>query len=116
MDILFLRFVPHDPFVCFIYCTMKKKASPEDRKRSKVAAALKLPQDILYREATLSLCGRRSLYIENFKGIVAFQPECICVQLKDSRLWVRGKGLSMVYYTEEQLQLTGWITEISYEG
>ena len=81
-----------------------------------MTSALKLPQDILYHEATLSLCGRRSLYLENFKGIVSFQPECICIQTKDCRLFIRGRGLEIVYYTEEELQLSGWIVEISYEA
>ena len=84
-------------------------------KKNKLVSALKLPEDILYQDITLSLCGRRKLYVENFKGILSFQPECICIQAKDSRLYIKGKGLEIVYYTEEQLELTGWIGQILYE-
>lgn len=76
---------------------------------------LKMPKDLVYREALLCMSGRRELFIENYKSIIEYGEEKIRLQTKNGKLLVLGKKLQIVYYTSEEMKIKGEIVEIKYE-
>lgn len=75
---------------------------------------LKLPRDIVYGEAILSVTGVSEAFIENYRGILECGNSRIVVQAKHARITIDGRGLEVAYYTAEDMKITGTITGIQF--
>lgn len=84
--------------------------------RQTLADGLELPKDIACGSVIVTVTGRRALVLENYRGIVSFDEQCIQIQTKDGRVSVSGRHLKVDYYTNEEMKLSGLISRISYEG
>ena len=80
-----------------------------------VIERLELPKDLLLGEAILTVTGRRELLIENYKGILNYEDSFIKIQAKTCRIVIYGKRLSIDYYTNEEMKITGIFEQINYE-
>ena len=76
---------------------------------------LELPKDFLLGEAIVTITGRRELLIENYKGILNYEDSFIKIQTKTCRIIITGRGLSIAYYTNEEMKITGFFEQIQYE-
>jgi len=76
---------------------------------------LELPKDFLLGEAIITISGRRELLIENYKGILIYEDSFIKIQTKNGRILITGKNLTIQYYTNEEMKITGFFEQISYE-
>lgn len=100
----------------------KKYREPETayanrrREHRTIADGLELPKDIACGAVIVTVTGRRALVLENYKGIVSFDEQCIRIQTKDGIVSVSGEHLKVDYYTDEEMKLIGLIRQISYEG
>jgi len=83
--------------------------------REQVIEQLELPKDFLLGEAIVTVTGRRELLIENYKGILNYEDSFIKIQAKNCRIILTGKHLSIDYYTNEEMKITGFIEQIQYE-
>ena len=83
--------------------------------REQVIEQLELPKDFLMGDALLTITGRRELLIENYRGILVYEDSFIKVQTKQCRITINGSGLSIAYYTNEEMKITGLIDSILYE-
>lgn len=82
--------------------------------KSKIAEKLNIPEDISKDVSIVTITGSSEIYIENYKGIIEYGKECVKIQMKCSRITVTGKGLEIVYYTNEDMKITGEIVSICY--
>lgn len=82
--------------------------------KENVVNSLEIPRDLAWQDSILTLTGQQ-LCIENYRSILCYQPEYLCIQLKKGRMKICGKGLQITYYTREEMQITGWIRQISFE-
>lgn len=73
-----------------------------------------LPADILEGSAIISLVGRKSVRVENYKGIIEYTEECIKLQTKSGKLVLEGMHLNMDYCTDVELHVTGRIKQIRF--
>lgn len=80
-----------------------------------LAEGLELPRDVSCGVVIVTVTGRRTLVLENYKGIVSYDDDCIVVQTKDCRVRVGGCRLKVDYYTNEEMKIVGLIRQISYE-
>ncbi len=80
-----------------------------------VIERLELPKDLLLGEAILTVTGRRELLIENYKGILNYEDSFIKIQAKTCRIVISGKCLSIDYYTNEEMKISGIFEQINYE-
>ncbi len=101
---------------------MKKKhrlnpndTNRESRTRERLAEGLELPKDVSCGVVVVTVTGRRSLVLENYRGIVAFDDDHIVIQTKECKVIVHGCRLKVDYYTNEEMKIVGLIHQISYE-
>ncbi len=83
--------------------------------REQVIEQLELPKDFLLGEAIVTVTGRKELLIENYKGILNYEDSFIRIQAKNCRVVITGRNLSIDYYTNEEMKITGFFEQIQYE-
>lgn len=76
--------------------------------------SLKLPKDTMLGAAIVTVTGNREAFVENYKGILEYTTESIVLQGKNSRICFEGKGLSIDYYTNEDMKISGRIDALRY--
>lgn len=83
--------------------------------REQVIEQLELPKDLLMGEAIVTITGRRELLIENYKGILNYEDSFIKIQAKNCRIVITGRKLSIDYYTNEEMKISGFFEQVQYE-
>jgi len=83
--------------------------------REQVIEQLELPKDLLMGEAIVTVTGRRELLIENYKGILNYEDSFIKIQAKNCRIMITGRKLSIDYYTNEEMKISGFFEQVQYE-
>lgn len=84
------------------------------RSRELIVESLKLPKDTMLGAAIVTVTGNREAFVENYKGILEYTTESIVLQGKNSRICFEGKGLSIDYYTNEDMKISGRIDALRY--
>lgn len=75
---------------------------------------LQLPKDITRGAFILTAVGNEELYIENYRGILEYNENCIRVQGKNTYILIEGRKLKIDHYTEEDMLIKGRILSIQY--
>lgn len=89
---------------------------PKESFREKMISGLELPRDLMLGAAILTVTGNREVLIVNYKGILEYEDSFIRVQTKNCRILISGAHLAIDYYTNEEMKITGTITDILYEN
>lgn len=82
--------------------------------RELVVESLKLPKDSLLGASILTVTGNADIFVENYKGIIEYSGEIILLQGKTCKIEILGKRLNIVYYTNEDMKISGCIESIRY--
>lgn len=80
----------------------------------RVTDRLELPKDLMLGEPIVTVTGRSDLTIENYKGILEYQPDKIRLSLKHGQIEICGKALKIEYYTNDDMRISGCIDRIEY--
>ena len=80
----------------------------------KIAEKLNIPIDIADGSTILTITGKREVFIENYKGVIFYEKNCIKVQTKQGRIIFCGKNLQIDYYTATDMKITGELNGISW--
>lgn len=75
---------------------------------------LKLPKDICMGALRVTLTGNTEAWIENYKGILEYTENTILLQAKTCQVCFEGTGLSVDYYTNEDMKISGRISAVRY--
>ena len=75
---------------------------------------LRLPSDMLAGAPIINAIGRNELYIENYKGILEYNSTFIRILTKIGRVNIEGKNLNIVYFTNDEMKITGMIYSIDF--
>ena len=67
-------------------------------KRERMAESLKLPKDSVLGASIVTITGKRDVFVENYKVEIC------------------GKRLNILYYTNEDMKISGWIENVRYMG
>lgn len=84
------------------------------RKKEKLADALKLPKDICTGAMRVTLTGNREAWIENYRGLLEYTGEQILLQGKNCQVSFEGERLTIDYYTNEDMKISGCIGCVRY--
>lgn len=79
-----------------------------------IVESLKLPKDTMLGAAIVTVTGNREAFIENYKGILEYNTESIVLQGKNCKICFEGKQLSIDYYTNEDMKISGSIDAVRY--
>lgn len=91
-----------------------KKNSSRSQKKELLVETLKLPKDICMGAMRVTMTGNREAWIENYRGILEYTENLILLQGKTCQVCFEGTGLSIDYYTNEDMKLSGCIACIKY--
>ena len=92
---------------------MRKNKNSSAKKESLVEA-LKLPKDICMGAIKVSRTGNSEAWIENYRGILEYTEKQILLQGKNCQVCFEGTRLSIDYYTNEDMKISGCITCVRY--
>ncbi|MCI8324346.1 MAG: sporulation protein [Lachnospiraceae bacterium] len=88
--------------------------SPFTRSKELIVESLKLPKDTMLGAAIVTITGNREAFIENYKGILEYTTESIVLQGKNAKICFEGSSLSIDYYTNEDMKISGKIDALRY--
>ncbi len=97
--------------------TQTRREREENRtvsNRELVVESLKLPKDSMLGASIVTVTGNSEAFVENYRGIIEYTSQVILLQGKTCRIEICGKRLSIVYYTNEDMKISGWIDQIRY--
>lgn len=60
----------------------------------------------------VTMQGSRELLVENYQGILQFDPHLLSLKSSREQLLIYGDHLSIHYYTKEELKLSGVIRKV----
>ncbi len=84
------------------------------QKKEALVESLKLPKDICMGALKVTLTGNREAWIENYRGILEYAEEQILLQGKTCQVCFEGTRLSIDYYTNEDMKISGCIACVRY--
>ena len=76
--------------------------------------SLKVPKDFLLGASIVTLTGNTDVFVENYKGIIEYTSQMILLQGKTCKIEICGRRLNIVYYTNEDMKITGWVEAVRY--
>jgi sporulation protein YqfC len=76
--------------------------------------ALRLPKDVCLGALRVTLTGCGEAWIENYKGILEYTSAKILLQAKTCQVCFEGVRLSIDYYTNEDMKISGCINCVRY--
>ncbi len=91
---------------------MKKKE--KTNKKELLMESLHLPMDICAGALRVTLTGNREAWIENYRGILEYTEQMILLQAKTCQVCFEGTKLSVDYYTNEDMKISGCISAVRY--
>ncbi len=79
-----------------------------------IVESLRLPKDTMLGAAIVTITGKQEAFIENYKGILEYTTESIVLQGKNAKICFEGSSLSIDYYTNEDMKISGSIDTVRY--
>lgn len=86
----------------------------ETKLSNKIIDTCQLPKDVFSGAAIISMTGNTEILIENFKNIIKYQTDTLILQCKKNQLHIIGKNLTIDFYTNEEIKITGHISELKF--
>lgn len=83
-------------------------------RRELMVESLKLPKDSLLGASIVTLTGNTDVFVENYKGIIEYTSQMILLQGKTCKIEICGRRLNIVYYTNEDMKISGWVETVRY--
>ncbi|MBE5876397.1 MAG: sporulation protein [Lachnospiraceae bacterium] len=71
-----------------------------------------LPKDLIANETLIHMIGGKDLYIENYKGILAYSGCEIVIKGYCCKIVICGRCLSIAYYSDEDMKVSGVVQEV----
>ncbi len=84
------------------------------KKKESLVESLKLPKDICMGAIKVTMTGNSEAWIENYRGILEYTCNLILLQGKTCRVCFEGTRLSIDYYTNEDMKISGCIACVRY--
>ncbi len=82
--------------------------------RELMVESLRLPKDSLLGASIVTLTGNTDVFVENYKGIIEYTSQIILLQGKTCKIKICGKRLNIVYYTNEDMKISGCVEAVHY--
>lgn len=91
------------------------KKSNKSPKKEKIVETFQLPKDVCLGALRVTLTGNNEAWIENYRGILEYTGTTILLQGKNCQVCFEGTRLSIDYYTNEDMKISGCITCVKYQ-
>lgn len=91
------------------------KKSNKSPKKEKIVETFQLPKDVCLGALRVTMTGNSEAWIENYRGILEYTGSMILLQGKNCQVCFEGSRLSIDYYTNEDMKISGCITCVKYQ-
>ena len=81
---------------------------------NKIISSLDLPKDLFLGLSNVFLAGNREIYISNHRGILSYGQDEMMILIKEYQIRIKGKNLSIVSYSKEELTIHGYIQAVEF--
>ena len=92
---------------------MKKRKKIPKNAAHRVSRLLDVPLDMVADVPRITLNDNRELTVENYKSVEGYEPEEIRLRSTKYHITVSGKALTIIAITDEEIFISGTITNIS---
>ena len=82
--------------------------------RDKILRVSEFPRDVVMGMPVLNVLGQSELRLENYRGILEYTEEMVRILIKGGQIKVTGRVLQVVYYTNDEMKISGYIKSIEY--
>ena len=82
--------------------------------KEQMTEALNLRKDLTLGAVILTITGKHEAYVENYMSLIEYTENQIRIQTRTCKLEIHGKQLEIVYYTNEEMKITGELLEVKY--
>ena len=82
--------------------------------KEQMTEALNLPKDLTLGAVILTITGKHEAYVENYMSLIEYTENQIRIQTRTCQLEIHGEQLAIVYYTNEEMKITGELLEVKY--
>ncbi len=69
-------------------------------------------EQLIRGSAYLTICGRHEILVENYQKIIEYHERSIKLQSKKEVISISGEALLIMYFTREEMKISGLITKI----
>ena len=90
---------------------MKKKTQWKEN----LVEALEIPHDLALKESVFTVTGKNQMQIENYRSILRYEDRELIILTFGGKLTIHGKSLKILWYTPEEMQIQGILSEIILE-
>lgn len=91
-----------------------KNAKQAGEKKAKLLESLQLPRDVCMGALRVTLTGSTEAWVENYRGLLEYSEQSILLQGKTCQVRFEGTGLTIDYYTNEDMKISGCIQNVRY--
>ncbi|MGI6585956.1 MAG: sporulation protein YqfC [Lutisporaceae bacterium] len=82
--------------------------------KENISNTFELPKDIVLDVSKIIIIGTGQVTVENHKGIIEYSEETIRINIGSSVMKLCGKNLSIKTILQEEITITGEITNIEF--
>lgn len=83
--------------------------------REYISRQFDLPPEVISGASVISMVGMMDLTIENYKGIITYHENEIRIRLKEQRMIITGRHLTIRRYSYDAMTVNGLIQSIVFE-
>ena len=84
----------------------KRKSVPW---KERLAQSLQIPRDLICQESVITLMGAREILVE-------YTEDHLLILTRQCKIRIQGENLEVLYYTSEEMKVSGRILDITYEN
>jgi sporulation protein YqfC len=98
---------------------MRKRVVPKKKKvkltiKEKVADVFEVPSEVITDTPKIIVLGRKKLVVENYKGIVSYDPDKVRLNTGIGVVTILGVGLCISEITTEDVLVEGIINSVKF--
>ena len=82
--------------------------------KEQISEKIGFTKDVILGATVVTIEGNKTLYIDNYKGIITYTDKTIVVLCKKYKIQIEGKNLQIEYYTNMDMKIQGNISCIKY--
>lgn len=77
--------------------------------------SLQIPVDLSCQDSLVTCSGCSEIVVENYRKILEYQNSCVHILLKKGKMRIEGEHLAIVYYSRDEMKVTGQIQAVFFE-
>lgn len=85
-----------------------------EQKKYSTADFFNISPELVLNDFVIHILGRHCIIVENYKCIQGFSKECLLVKGKKQKMIIKGTHIVIRYFGDQELEITGNISNIEF--